>query len=251
MELIDTHAHLNLPGYDDLDEVVLRAQGAGVTRVVVVGIDLNSSRKALELSERFSGYIFAAVGIHPHEVRHLQDRDYEELWSLLRKAVALGEIGLDLAKEYSPRKQQFEHLERQLAIAKELNLPVVLHVREAYREIFPILKKYLALKAVFHCFVGGIEEARKALDLGLYLSITGIVTFPKGDNLREVVRYAPLESLMLETDCPFLAPVPYRGRRNEPAYVRYVAEKVAEVKGIEVEECARVTTETARVFFGI
>jgi len=251
MELVDTHAHLNLPGYDDLEEVILRAKEAGVTRIVVVGIDLKTSREALELSERFPGYIFAAAGIHPHEVKNLEDRDYEELKNLLKKAVALGEIGLDFAKEYSPRKQQFEHLERQLAIAKELDLPVVLHVREAYREIFPVLKKYLPLKAVFHCFAGGIEEARQVLDLGLYISVTGIVTFPKGDNIREVVRYAPLESLMLETDCPFLTPVPHRGKRNEPAYVQYVAEKVAEVKGIEVEECARVTTETARAFFGI
>ncbi|HIE33104.1 MAG TPA: TatD family deoxyribonuclease [Thermodesulfobacteriaceae bacterium] len=251
MELVDTHAHLNLPGYDDLEEVILRAKEAGVTRIVVVGIDLKTSREALELSERFPGYIFAAAGIHPHEVKNLEDRDYEELKNLLKKAVALGEIGLDFAKEYSPRKQQFEHLERQLAIAKELDLPVVLHVREAYREIFPVLKKYLPLKAVFHCFAGGIEEARQVLDLGLYISVTGIVTFPKGDNIREVVRYAPLESLMLETDCPFLTPVPHRGKRNEPAYVQYVAEKVAEVKGIEVEECAWVTTETARAFFGI
>lgn len=251
MELVDTHAHLNLPGYDDLEEVILRAKEAGVTRIVVVSIDLKTSREALELSERFPGYIFAAAGIHPHEVKNLEDRDYEELKNLLKKAVALGEIGLDFAKEYSPRKQQFEHLERQLAIAKELDLPVVLHVREAYREIFPVLKKYLPLKAVFHCFAGGIEEARQVLDLGLYISVTGIVTFPKGDNIREVVRYAPLESLMLETDCPFLTPVPHRGKRNEPAYVQYVAEKVAEVKGIEVEECARVTTETARAFFGI
>ncbi|OAQ21475.1 TatD family hydrolase [Thermosulfurimonas dismutans] len=251
MKLVDTHAHLNLPGYDDLEEVILRAKEAGVTRIVVVGIDLKTSREALELSERFPGYIFATAGIHPHEVKKLEDRDYEELKNLLKKAVALGEIGLDFAKEYSPRKQQFEHLERQLAIAKELDLPVVLHVREAYREIFPVLKKYLPLKAVFHCFAGGIEEARQALDLGLYISVTGIVTFPKGDNIREVVRYAPLESLMLETDCPFLTPVPYRGKRNEPAYVQLVAEKVAEVKGLEVEECARVTTETARAFFGI
>ncbi len=250
MELIDTHAHLNL-NYKDLEEVVARAKEASLRAIVVVGIDLKTSRKALELANRFPGFIWATAGFHPHEVRKIREESYQELRKLLTRCVALGEVGLDLAKEYSPRNLQFEHLERQLALAKELSLPVVLHVREAYQEIFPILKNYLPLKGVFHCFAGGLEEARRALDLGLYLSVTGIVTFPKGENIREVVRYTPLERLMLETDCPFLTPVPHRGKRNEPAFVRYIAEKVAEIKGLELETCAQITTQTARDFFGI
>ncbi|MBX6423076.1 TatD family hydrolase [Thermosulfurimonas sp. F29] len=251
MELVDTHAHLNLPGYEDLPEVLLRARREGLVSIVVVGIDLKTSHLALELAEKHPGFIFATAGIHPHEVRNLTEEGYRELESLLSRVVALGEVGLDFAKEYSPRDLQREHFERQLAMARERGLPVVLHVREAYTEALTILKKYLPLKAVFHCFAGTVEEARKALDLGCLLSVTGIVTFPRAENIREVVRFVPLEALMLETDCPFLTPVPFRGRRNEPAYVRYVCEKVAEVKGISTEECAWRTTENARVFFGI
>ncbi len=251
MELVDTHAHLNLPGYKDLPEVVGRAREAGLSAIVVVGIDLKSSRKALELAGEYPGYLFPTVGVHPHEVRHLNEEAYRELEALASRAVALGEIGLDFAKEYSPRELQLEHFERQLSLAREKDLPVVLHVREAYEEALAVIRKYLPIRAVFHCFAGGIAEARKALDLGCFLSVTGIVTFPRAENIREVVRYAPLEALMLETDCPFLTPVPFRGKRNEPAYVRYVCEKVAEVKGLEVLECARQTTENARAFFGI
>ncbi|QJA05705.1 TatD family deoxyribonuclease [Thermosulfurimonas marina] len=252
MELVDTHAHLNLrESYRDLPEVVQRARKTGLSAIVVVGIDLKTSREALSLAETYPGFIYPTAGVHPHEVRKLTEEAYRELEALASRAVALGEIGLDYAKEYSPRKLQQEHFERQLALAKSLGLPVVLHVREAYAEALEILRKYLPLPAVFHCFAGGIPEACKALDLGAYISVTGIVTFPKAENIREVVRFVPLERLLLETDCPFLAPVPYRGKRNEPAYVRYVCEKVAEVKGIPVEECAWQTTENARRFFGI
>ncbi|RUM89809.1 MAG: hydrolase TatD [Thermodesulfatator sp.] len=252
MELVDTHAHLNFKeSYRDLPEVLERAQKAGLSAIVVVGIDLKTSRRALELARSWPGFIHATVGVHPHEVRKLTPEDYRELQDLAAQAVAIGEIGLDFAKEYSPRDLQREHLERQLELARSLGLPVVLHVREAYGEALEILARYPSLSMVFHCFAGGIAEARQALDLGAYLSVTGIVTFPKAENLREVVRFVPLDRLLLETDCPFLTPVPFRGKRNEPAYVRYVCEKVAEIKGIPIEECAWQTTQNARRFFGI
>lgn len=252
MELVDTHAHLNLrESYRDLDEVLARARKAGLSAIVVVGIDLKTSRQALELAAAHPGFIYATVGVHPHEVRKLTEKAYRELEDLAARAVALGEIGLDYAKEYSPREIQREHFERQLALAKTLGLPVVLHVREAYKEALEIMRKYVPLPAVFHCFAGGVSEARKALDLGAYISVTGIVTFPRAENIREVVRFVPLEHLLLETDCPFLTPVPFRGKRNEPAYVRYICEKVAEIKEISVEECAWQTTQNAQRFFGI
>ncbi len=251
MELIDTHAHLNLPGYRDLPEVLERARERGLRAIVVVGIDLKTSQRALDLAKQYPDWIYPTAGVHPHEVHKLQEEDYQKLASLVKQGVALGEIGLDFVKEYSPRQVQLEHLERQLTLAKDLHRPVILHVRGAYREIFSVLRPFIPLRAVLHCFAGTVEEARQALDMGLLISITGIVTFPKAENIREVVKFVPLDSLLLETDCPFLTPAPYRGRRNEPAYVWYVAQKVAEIKGVELETCAQLTTENARRFFGI
>ncbi len=254
VELIDTHAHLNLKDSykKDLAEVIKRAKEAGVNRIINVGIDLKTSITALELAHTYEG-LYATAGIHPHEVKKINEATYENLKALLSdpKSVALGEIGLDYAKEYSPRLLQQEHFLRQLALARQMGLPVVIHARDAYPDIFELLKSELPEKFVFHCFAGGLEEARRVLDLGGYLSVTGIVTFPRAENIREVVRFAPLERLMVETDCPFLTPAPYRGKRNEPAFVRLVAEKVAEIKGVSLEECARVTTRNAEEFFGL
>ena len=254
IELIDTHAHLNLYGSykKDLAEVVSRAKETGVLRIINVGIDLKTSIKALELAYQFEG-LYATAGIHPHEVKKAKPETYESLRALFQdeRVVAVGEIGLDYAKEYSPREMQKEHFAYQLGLAKEYKLPVVIHSREAFEDILAILQENLPEKFVFHCFAGDVYEARKILNLGGLISITGIVTFPKAENIREVVRYVPLERLMVETDCPFLTPVPHRGKRNEPAFVRYVAEKIAEIKGISLEECAWVTTKTAEVFFGI
>ncbi len=254
IELVDTHAHLNLTGSykKDLPEVISRAREAGVRRIINVGIDLKTSIKALELAHQFEG-LFATAGIHPHEVKKARPETYEALKALFqdRKVVAVGEIGLDYAKEYSPREAQREHFAYQLELAREHGLPVVIHAREASSDILAILKEHLPEKFVFHCYAGDTAEAREILDLGGFISVTGIVTFPKAENIREVVRFVPLERLMLETDCPFLTPVPHRGKRNEPAFVRHVAEKVAEIKGISLEECARVTTKNAEEFFGI
>ena len=254
IELVDTHAHLNLSGSyrKDLPEVISRAREAGVKRIINVGIDLKTSIKALELAHQYQG-LYATGGIHPHEAQKASSATYETLKALFDdpKMVAVGEIGLDYAKEYSPRQIQQEHFAYQLELAKERRLPVVIHSRDASPDIYEILKGHLPERFVFHCFAGSVSEARLILDLGGYISVTGIVTFPRAENIREVVRYVPLERLMLETDCPFLTPVPFRGKRNEPAFVRYVAEKVAEVKGITLEECALKTTQNAEEFFGL
>jgi TatD DNase family protein len=252
-ELIDTHAHLNLPDYrKDLDEVIQRAWGSGVTRIINVGIDLKTSIRAIELAHQYKG-LYAAVGIHPHEVKKVSEETYATLEALLsdEKVVALGEIGLDYAKEYSPREIQRQHFAHQLQIARKAGLPVVIHSREASPDILEILKENLPEKFVFHCYAGTVSEAQEILDLGGFISITGIVTFPKAENIRQIVRFVPIERLMAETDCPFLTPVPHRGKRNEPAWVRYVVEKIAEIKGLSFEECAEITTRNAREFFGI
>ncbi len=252
LELVDTHAHLNLPNFKkDLEEVIARAKEAGVVAIINVGIDLKTSIKALELAHAHDG-LWATAGLHPHEVKKATEETYETLKALFQdpKIVAVGEIGLDYAKEYSPRGLQREHFARQLALARELQKPVVIHSREA-PDIMEILRQELPEKFVFHCYAGDKREAREILDLGGYISITGIVTFPKAENIREIVRYVPLERLMAETDCPFLTPVPHRGKRNEPAFVRYVVEKIAELKGVSFEECARITTKNARDFFGL
>ncbi len=252
IELIDTHAHLNLTDSykKDLEEVIQRAKEAGVSKIINVGIDLKTSIRALELAYQYQG-LYATAGIHPHEVRKVTEETYATLRALLQdqKMVAVGEIGLDYAKEYSPRAQQQEHFLRQLTLAKELRLPVVIHSRDASPDIMNLLKQELPERFVFHCYAGSVEEAREILDLGGYISITGIVTFPKAENIRRIVRFVPLDRLMVETDCPFLTPVPHRGKRNEPAFVKFVAEAVAQVKGISLEECAQQTTENARRFF--
>ncbi len=255
MKLIDTHAHLNLKSSykkEELPEIIARAKEAGVEKIINVGIDIKTSIRALELAKEYEG-LFATAGIHPHEVKKIDEETYPLLKALLAdsKMVAVGEIGLDYAKEYSPRKLQQEHFLRQLALAKELGLPVVIHSRAASPDIIDLLVTELPEKFVFHCYAGDVAEARKILDLGGFISVTGIITFPKGENIREVVRYVPLNHLMAETDCPFLTPVPFRGKRNEPAFVRYVVEKIAEVKKISFEKCAEATTRCAEEFFGI
>ncbi len=249
MELADTHAHLNLPGYGEPGEVLARAKEAGVVKVVVVGIDIPTSKKAVELSREFPEVV-ATAGIHPHEAKTFKEEHLTVLEELLQECVAVGEVGLDFEKEYSPREVQYEVFEAQLALAKRLGLPVVLHVRNAYAEALEVLKKYLPLKAVFHCFTGDESVARKVLDLGFLISATGIITFPKAEVLRSVFRYAPLDSVLVETDSPFLTPVPHRGKKNEPAYVYFVVEKLAELKRLDLERCAEQTFENAKAFFG-
>jgi len=254
VKLIDTHAHLDSKPFDtDREEVIRRALRAGV-QIITVGTDLISSGQAVRLAQKYK--IYAAVGIHPHEAERfvrgnkLDPQALAQLEGLLRedRVVAVGEIGLDYFKNYSPKEAQLIVLRGQLALAQKAQKPVIIHNREAEADLLTILKE-CNVRGVVHSFTGEASSSRAILDLGLYLGINGIVTFPKSRMLREAVREIPLERMLLETDAPFLAPVPERGRRNEPLYVRYVAEYMAQLLDLPLERLARITTENAQRLF--
>ncbi len=253
-DFIDTHAHLDLaPLKGNEEEVLSRAGKADVVQVISVGIDLSSSRAAVAYANRFPG-VFATVGVHPHDAKGVGPTELDELRSLAVRegVVAWGEIGLDYAKEYSPASVQRKVFDEQLTIARELELPVVIHDREAHDHCLEILSGYAGsggVAGVVHCFSGGVDFAAKVLDLGLFISVTGVITFKKAEQLREVVSFVPLDRIFIETDSPFLSPVPFRGKPNEPARVALVAQKIAEIKGCSLEEVAECTTEAARRFF--
>lgn len=253
--LIDTHCHLDMSAYQaDYDALLLRAKDAGVTRIITVGIDLESSRRAIGLAEKCET-IYATVGVHPHNVAELGEADYAELEDLCchPKVVAYGEVGLDYVKNYAPVSLQKEHFGRQVELARKLRLPLVVHDREAHDDIMDMLESAGPFPAggVMHCFSGDVTFARRVLALGFDISIPGVVTFAKAEMLQEAVREIPLNSLVLETDGPFLAPVPFRGKRNEPRLLLFTAQKVAELKGITLEEVARQTTMNAVRLFGL
>ncbi len=241
-------------GYENLGETVASAARTGITRIVTVGIDVASSRRAVEIARRFSG-IYATMGIHPHNVAGITNGTYSQLQALaenqVNKIVGYGEIGLDYAKNHAPRDVQLREFRNQLDVAKELNLPVIIHDRDAHEDTLQILNRNKPFYAggVMHCFSGNSELARRVIDLGLYVSIPGIVTFNKSDTLQQVVRDTPLDRLILETDGPFLAPVPYRGKTNRPEYLIFTARRVAELKKISLEETARQTTANAENLF--
>jgi TatD DNase family protein len=255
MRLVDSHAHLNMENYKkDLEEVIARAKEKGIVKVLVVGIDRKTGEKALALKEKFKDFIEVALGFHPHEVKNIKEVDYSWLRENIERALAFGEIGLDFYKEYSPRELQFENLERLLSLARGAKKPVVLHLRgnaEFWDVALPFLKPYQDLKMVFHCFTADWGVAKRLLEFESLISIPGVVTYPKAKDLREAVKNIPLDRLILETDCPFLSPQPVRGKRNEPAYLVYTAEAIAELKGLPVEEVAEQTTKTFFRFFEI
>jgi TatD DNase family protein len=251
--LIDTHAHLDFPDFaDDLDGVLARAADHGVLEIVTIGIDVASSRRAVALAQDLPR-VFATVGIHPHGAQVLGDPTLEELRGLARqhRVVAIGEIGLDYYRDRQPRDVQRQCLGQQLELAVRTELPVVIHVRAAYADFMAIIADYVTELpgVVLHCFAGDWEVAERALDWGFYLSIPGTVTFAKAELQQQVAQRAPLERLLLETDAPFLAPVPYRGKTNEPSFLRYTAQKVADLRRIPLEELARATTENATTVF--
>ena len=252
--LIDTHTHLEMEDFDgDRDAVVARARQAGVELMITVGTSLTYCRKALEVAARYPG-IYVAVGIHPHDAQSIDETTYDELRQMaaLEKVVAYGEIGLDFFRNLSPRQVQIERFGEQLELAVEVGLPVIIHDRDAHRETLEMLgARQGRLTGVVHCFSGDRAMARKCLDLGFSLSVPGTVTFPKAEELRSVVKYVPLEFLLLETDAPYLAPQPHRGKRNEPAYMAKTAAKIAELQGLSYEEVASRTTENARKLFGL
>lgn len=252
---IDTHCHLDMEDFaEDLDEVLSRATQAGVGRIVTIGIDLESSEKAIALADRYP-QLSATIGVHPHDVEGLQEHDYARLERLYvdhgRSIVAFGEIGLDYFKNYADPAEQRKHFARQLNTAHELKLPVIIHNRDADEDILNLLRqaKPLDFGGIMHCFSGDLPLARKIIDLGMLISIPGVVTFKNSSTLQEVARNIPLTAMVLETDGPFLAPHPYRGKRNEPSYVVHTAHKIAELRGIDVAVIAGQTTANAEKIF--
>jgi len=252
--LIDTHAHLDLPEFkSDQDAVIKRAREAGVERIITIGIGLKECRRALEIA-RTHDFISAAIGIHPHNASHLDlaALDFLEKNAADPNVVALGEMGLDFFRNRSPREDQVRSFRAQLDLAESLKLPVVIHDRDAHDETMEILQEEKpSFGGVLHCFSGDTAMARKCIDLGFLISIPGTVTFKNAATIQSVAKDIPLEHLLLETDCPFLTPVPHRGKRNEPAYVRFAAEKVAELKNITVEEIIAQTGKNACRLFGL
>lgn len=253
--LVDTHAHLDFDDFDaDRKEVIQRAREAGVQYIINPGADLKSSRRAVALAESYED-IFAAVGVHPHEASSLTEDVWQELRRLARhpRVVAIGEIGLDYYRDFSPRPAQQEAFRRQLALAAELGLPVIIHDRDAHEDVLTILQKWRAeghdQPILFHAFSGDWEIARRVLKIGGCIAIGGPVTFTNARRLPAMLPQLPLERLVVETDCPYLAPHPYRGQRNEPAYLPLVIEKMASLCRRPAEEIARLTTENARRLF--
>lgn len=250
--LIDSHAHLNNERFDaDRDEVIGRC-GEELTALLNVGYDLASSQSSLALAEAYP-FIYAAVGIHPHDAQETA-QDYLEQLKIMAeqpKVVAIGEIGLDYYYDLSPREVQQSVFREQLRLAKELNLPFIIHNRDAHGDIMNILRQEAPYPSggVMHCFSASWEVAQECLKLGLYISLAGPVTFANAGKLKEIAGKIPLERLLVETDCPYLTPVPHRGKRNEPTYVRFVAQHVAALRGLAVEELANITAEnTIRLF---
>lgn len=253
--LFDSHCHLDskdLAGHSDA--VLARARAAGVEYLVNIQSDfgVEGAAKGIALAERHEN-VWATVGVHPHDAAKVTEKVLSSMKELARhpKVVAWGEIGLDYFYDHSPKEAQGDVFRRQIEIALDLDLPISLHVRDAAADLLVILRDEKvragdALRGVWHCFTDEADRALEAVDLGFAISIPGIVTFPKGENIRQAVAALPLEHLLIETDSPYLAPIPYRGRSNEPAYVVETAKKVAEIKKVSFEEVARITTENAR-----
>lgn len=260
-DLIDTHCHLNFDRYDaDREFVLQRAVDAGVRRVIIPATDLNTMREAVELAEKYSG-VYAAVGVHPNSTS-----DYVETWlaeiesaSQHPKVVAVGEIGLDYYWDHSPPEQQKRAFQAQLELAAKLELPVIIHNREASEDVMAMLETWVqsipaSLKdrpGVLHSFSAPVEIAHRALAAGFYLGFTGPITFKKAGDLREIAAQVPLDRLLVETDGPFLTPMPHRGQRNEPAYIPYIVERLASVHQTTVEAMAQHTTQNAERLFSL
>lgn len=253
--LIDSHCHLDMESFKvDLNETLARAKSHGIHSIITIGIDEASSLAAIELAKHHP-MLKATVGIHPHDAGQINEGTYARMRQLVAKnreqVVAYGEIGLDYAKNYSPKVVQLQTFKEQLLLAKELALPVIIHDRDAHDDCLALLQAAAPFPqgGVMHCFSGDAALAEKVLELGFYISIPGVVTFKNGRELQDTVARIPLESMLLETDGPFLAPVPWRGKRNEPAYLPYVAQKIAELKNTSIEAVAKQTSSNAQKLF--
>ncbi len=251
--LYDTHAHLDDEMFDaDREAVIEKIKASGVGLVNNIGSCMESSRASIELSEKYD-FIRATVGVHPSETKNLTMSDIDELRQMAKhpKVVAIGEIGLDYHYDDTDPETQKKWFEIQLDLAKELDMPVVIHDRESKGECLAMLKQKGIKKGVVHCFSGSAETAKEILDMGLNISFTGVLTFKNAKRAIEALKVIPLDRLFVETDCPYMAPEPHRGSRNDSSLLCHIAEKVAEIKGIPYDEVVRITTENAMKFFNV
>ncbi len=249
MMLIDSHSHLEMPAFKgDLEQVIQRAKASGVEYIFTVGTEKKDWTRALEIAHS-NPSVYAILGVHPHNAKEIDEKAYSTLRKLCEdeKVRAYGEIGLDFYRNLSPRDVQLKRFQEQIVLAKELRLPIVVHDREAHEETLEVLKSERAEECggIIHCFSGDYKMAKECIEMGFYISVPGTITFKNAGGFQEIIKRLPLESLLIETDAPFLAPAPFRGKRNEPSYVRYTAQKVAEIKNVSFEKVAEVTTENA------
>ncbi|MCL6495699.1 MAG: YchF/TatD family DNA exonuclease [Ignavibacterium sp.] len=252
---VDTHAHLFYENFkDDLDEVILRAKENGVDYILVPATDLKTAEETLKLCDKYD-FIYAAVGIHPHDTKNWDDSLLQQIEKLAAhpKVVAIGEIGLDYYYDFSPQTQQIKAFKSQLDLALKLELPVIIHNRDSDEDMMEIISSYCStgLKAQFHCFNASLNDAIEYMKMSHFISFTGNITYKKSEELRNILKHIDLNHLLLETDSPFMTPVPHRGKRNEPAFVKYVADKIAEVHNITTDEVAKITSLNAFRMFGI
>jgi TatD DNase family protein len=252
--LFDSHAHLDDKRFEgETDAVIARAAAAGVTGILNAGADMDSSKNAMKLARAYPA-VYAAVGVHPHDAKLVVNDDYETLaaWTNETKVVAIGEIGLDYFYDHSPKDIQQKVFIRQLDVARQTHKPIIIHDRDAHADLLNIVRNEgRGISGVFHCFSGSLEMAGEVIKLGFYVSIAGPVTFTNAAKLKEVAKEVPLDRLLVETDCPYLTPHPHRGKRNEPALVRLVAEEVARLRGMELEVLAEATTANVKRLFAI
>ena len=251
-KIIDTHTHIYDKQFeDDFDDVMKRIEDE-LEGIVSIGFDLESSLKSIELANRYS-FVNAVIGVHPVDIKKYNDKVEKELERLAlteKKVVAIGEIGLDYHWMEDPKDVQIAGFRKQMELAERVKKPVVIHTREALQDTLDVLKDYKNVGGILHCYPGSLEAAKPFLDR-YYLGIGGTLTFKNNKKTKELVKNLPLEKIVLETDCPYLTPVPFRGKRNEPIYTKYVAEEVARIKEISVEEVIKVTTENAKKIYGI
>jgi TatD DNase family protein len=254
MEIFDSHCHLFLPEYHDLPQVDIRARAAGVANVLNVGLDDITSQEALELAQSYQGY-YASAGWHPHEAKNLGPKGLGRLLELCQeqKVIAFGEIGLDFFRLHSPKETQLKAFQDLLGAASKSGLPVIIHSRDAFQDTYRMLSAFKdSLSGILiHCFGGSMEEAQAYLSLGACLSFPGVISFPKNQELRRVAAEVPEDRILIETDGPYLAPVPHRGGRNEPAYLVHHLEHLAQARGISPERSAALTCRNAKRFFGL
>ena len=251
--LFDTHAHMNDPAFDeDREAVLLGLEAKGVSRMMNIGCCLESSRDCIAMAEKYP-FVYATVGTHPDSADEVDEKVLEQYRQMARhpKVMAIGEIGLDYYYETIPRQLQQRAFRLQLELAREVKLPVVVHERNAHDDGMRIVKEYQDVTGVFHCYSGSAEMARQLVDMGWYIGFTGVLTFKNARKAVETAERIPLERIVLETDCPFMAPEPFRGKRNDPGYLWRMAERLAEIRGISVEEVHRITTENANRLYRI